>query len=199
MSTKEMKDTKAGRSNTKQTMDKGRPSLSLSSVSAEVKGQVVSIKPASKQRRTSSAGDQDDNSEMDNIKVTLSSIQETLKKLATKDDIKDLVKSVIMEVKEELKKKMKEELKEEIKEEIKVEMLQELKTEMHQDLDEDKSQHGQELSKMRQQLSDKVDSLMMDNDTNMGNVSQLKKRISYWKNSLKKQMELPVQQLAWQI
>ncbi|XP_062577865.1 uncharacterized protein LOC134239727, partial [Saccostrea cucullata] len=78
MATKEIKDTKAGRSNTKQTMDKSRSSLSLSSVPAEVKGQIVSTKPATKQRRISSAGE-DDHSEMENIKCTLTSMQETLK------------------------------------------------------------------------------------------------------------------------
>ena len=77
----------------KTTMEKGRPSLSLSSVPVEVKSHVVSTKPASKQRRISSSGEEE-TSEIVNIKGTLAMIQETLKKLVTKEDIKDLVRSV---------------------------------------------------------------------------------------------------------
>lgn len=99
-------------------------------------------------------------------------IQKTPKKLVTKEDIKDLVRRVIVEVKE-----VKNEMKEEIKEEIMKNLLQDLNTEINQDLESYKTQHDEHLSKMRQQLSDKMDSLIMDNDTNMENISQQKNRI----------------------
>ena len=43
---------------------------------------------------------------------------------------------------------------------------------------------------MRQKLSDKMDSLMMDNDTNMENISQLKSRIQKLENQLKQTNDL---------
>lgn len=169
----------------KTTMEKGRPSLSLSSAPVEVKSHVVSTKPATKQRRISSSGEEE-TSEIVNIKGTLAMIQETLKKLVTKEDIKDLVRSVIVEVKEEVKNEMKEEIKEEIMKDL----LQDLNTEINQDLESYKTQHDEHLSKMRQQLSDKMDSLMMDNDTNMENISQLKSRIQKLENQLKQTNDL---------
>ena len=85
----------------------------MSSAPVEVKSYVVSTKPATKQRRISSSWGEE-TSEIVNIKGTLAMIQETLKKLVPKEDIKDLVRSVIVKVKEEVKNEMKEEIKEEI-------------------------------------------------------------------------------------
>lgn len=70
-----------------------------------------------------------------------------------------------MEVKNTMEEKMKRE--------IMTYLLQDINTEIHQDVESYKTPHEEHLSKLRR-LSDKMDSLMMDNATNMENVSKLK-------------------------
>ena len=87
--------------------------LNVSAVSREVKGLVVSTKPAQKQRRViSSSSDTDVVEDQENITSALIAIQDRLKDLVTKDDIRDIVKSVVAEFKEEIKEEVKQELKE---------------------------------------------------------------------------------------
>ena len=95
-----------------------------------------------------------------------------------KKDIKDLVRSVIVEIKEAVKNKMKEEIKEEIMKDL----LRDLNTEMHQGLQSYTTQHDEHLSKIRQQLADRIDSFMIDDDTNMDNISKLKNIIQKLEN-----------------
>ena len=71
-----------------------------------------------------------------------------------------------MEVKNTMEEKMKRE--------IMTYLLQDINTEIHQDVESYKTPHEEHLSKIRQRLSDKMDSLMIDNATNMENVSKLK-------------------------
>ena len=80
--------------------------LNMSTVSKEVKG-LDSNKTTQKQRRvTSSSSDEDSES----IQNALIAIQDKLKDLVTKDDIRDIVKSVVAEFKEEIKEEVRQEL-----------------------------------------------------------------------------------------
>jgi hypothetical protein len=137
--TKESKDPKeiqsSGKKNIRQNLEKylpiqRKPSLSLKSVSSEETNQVASTKPAQKQRQVSSTGE-GENSEIENVRGALPAIQETLKTIVSKDDIRDVVKSVVEELKEETKQKLKITIKEEIMRDLRTE-IGELKTQKKQ-------------------------------------------------------------------
>jgi hypothetical protein len=183
--TKEPKDPKgtqsSGRKNIRQNLEKylptqRKPSLSLKSASSEVKNQVVSTKPSQKHRRVSSTGE-GENPETEDVRSALQSIQETLKTIVSKDDIRDIVKSVVEELKEEIKQELKTTIKEEI--------ARDLRTEIGEELKSQKEQHNSEVAKIRKQISDKVDGLVMDNETNRDNIGKLKNWMSKVENQMK--------------
>ena len=151
--------------------------LNMSTVSKEVKG-LDSNKTTQKQRKVTSSSSDDD---PENIQSALIAIQDKLKDLVTKDDIRDIVKSVVAEFKEEIKEEVRQELKKTVKEEL----LVDLKEDICQELAKQKEDHTSEIAKMRQQISDKVDSLGLDDETNKENIAKLKKQIS----SLEKQLK----------
>jgi SMC interacting uncharacterized protein involved in chromosome segregation len=88
---------------------------------------------------------------------------------------------VVAEFKDEIKKEIHEELKSRIKQDI----LNEVKIEVEEELEKQKQQHNDEVSKVRQLLADKVDGLVMDNETNMDNIGKLKT----WFTKLEKQIK----------
>ncbi|XP_061164570.1 uncharacterized protein LOC133173609 [Saccostrea echinata] len=186
MADQQAKDTKEEQKNEKVSVPLLKQStLFLTRVPSEIKSQIVSSKPASKQRRISSAGEED-SSEIEEIKCALASIQLSIQKIVTKDDIREIVRSVVADFKEDLKKELQEELTVSIKEEI----LKDIKSEIQEELKSQKEQYTEDVAKIRKQLTDKVDGLMMDNDTNMENVSKLKKQISKLETKLKTVNEL---------
>lgn len=137
--------------------------------------------PSAPREKRISSVDQDETSDIENVKSVLESIQETLKNIVTKDDIRDIVKSVVAEFKDEIKKEIQQELKSAIKEDI----LKEVKMEVSEELEKQKQQHNGEVSKVRQQLADKVDGLVMDNETNMDNIGKVKNWLSRLDNQMK--------------
>jgi hypothetical protein len=60
-----------------------------------------------------------------------------------------------------------------------------MKEDVREEPTKQKKEHTSEISKMLQQISDKVDAVVMDDETNNGNIANLKKQISSFEKQLK--------------